>query len=165
MAREAGVSHVILVLIVGLEGVGYSNYEAKLAAEAIVDEDIAPGRSCERHNSTPQLRPSLRPSPGRPSLPAVLDKWRFQPVDLGDAASRLVEAVAEKPAGQLRVGCPEPRNFKSIAQSWLKARKLNKRPIPLPLRFKFSRQFASGCLLAPDHKRGKITFEQYLEEM
>jgi len=30
--------------------------------------------------------------------------------------------------------------------------------------FKFSHQFASGCLLAPDHKDGKITFEQYLEE-
>jgi hypothetical protein len=26
-----------------------------------------------------------------------------------------------------------------------------------------SRQFASGCELAPDHKDGKITFDQYLE--
>jgi nucleoside-diphosphate-sugar epimerase len=46
----------------------------------------------------------------------------------------------------------------------LKARKLIKRLIPLALPFKFSHQFASGCLLAPDHKDGKITFEQYLEE-
>lgn len=29
---------------------------------------------------------------------------------------------------------------------------------------KLSRQFASGCMLAPHHKHGKITFEQYLEE-
>jgi hypothetical protein len=29
---------------------------------------------------------------------------------------------------------------------------------------KFSRQFASGCMLAPRHKDGKITFEQYMEE-
>jgi nucleoside-diphosphate-sugar epimerase len=34
----------------------------------------------------------------------------------------------------------------------------------LHLPFKFSRQFASGCLLVPDHKDEKITFEQYLEE-
>jgi len=29
---------------------------------------------------------------------------------------------------------------------------------------KFRRQFASGCMLGPDHKDGKFTFEQYLEE-
>ena len=29
---------------------------------------------------------------------------------------------------------------------------------------RFSRQFASGCMLAAHHKDGKITFEQYLEE-
>ena len=80
-------------------------------------------------------------------------------------AARLVEVVAERPGGRLPdFGGPEARDFKSIAQSWLKARKLTKRLIPLPLPFKFSRQLASGCLLAPDHKDGKITFEQFLEE-
>ena len=46
----------------------------------------------------------------------------------------------------------------------LKACKLNKRLIPLPLPFKFSRRFASRRLPTPDHKDGKITFEQFLEE-
>jgi nucleoside-diphosphate-sugar epimerase len=54
--------------------------------------------------------------------------------------------------------------YKSIAESWLKASKLNKRLIPRPLPFKFSRQVASGRLLAADHTVGKITFEQYLEK-
>jgi hypothetical protein len=31
------------------------------------------------------------------------------------------------------------------------------------LPFKASRQFAEGRLLTPEHKEGKITFEQYLE--
>jgi hypothetical protein len=87
------------------------------------------------------------------------------PVDPSEVAARLVEVVAETPAGRLPdFGGPEAREFKSVAQSWLKACKLRKRLIPLPLPFKVSRQFASGCLLAPDHKDGKITFEQYLEE-
>jgi hypothetical protein len=51
-----------------------------------------------------------------------------------------------------------------MAASWLKARKLNKRLINLPLPLKFSRQFAEGRLLCPDHKDGKITFEQYLAD-
>jgi hypothetical protein len=42
MAREAGVSHVVCVSIVGIEGVGYLYYKAKLAAEAIVKENIVP---------------------------------------------------------------------------------------------------------------------------
>jgi hypothetical protein len=49
-----------------------------------------------------------------------------------------------------------------VAESWLKARKLSKRLINLPLPLKFSRQFAEGRLLCPDHMDGKITFEQYL---
>ncbi len=78
----------------------------------------------------------------------------------------LVDVVLEKPAGRLPdFGGPEVRKFKSIAEAWLKARKLHKRLIPLPLPFKFSRQFASGRLLAPDHRDGKITFEQYLEQV
>jgi hypothetical protein len=54
-------------------------------------------------------------------------------------------------------GGPEVRDRTSMAQSWLKARKLNKHLLPLPLQFKFGRQFASGCGLTPDHKNGKIT--------
>ena len=59
-------------------------------------------------------------------------------------------------------GGPEVRDFKGVAESWLKARKLSKRLINLPLPLKFSRQFAEGHMLCPDHKDGKITFEQYL---
>jgi hypothetical protein len=33
----------------------------------------------------------------------------------------------------------------------------------MPL-IRFSRQFAEGRLLTPDHRDGKITFEQYLAE-
>lgn len=60
-------------------------------------------------------------------------------------------------------GARRLRDFKSTAQTWRKARKLNKRLIPLPLPFMFSCQFASGCLLTFDYKDGKITSEQSLE--
>jgi hypothetical protein len=40
---------------------------------------------------------------------------------------------------------------------------MNKLLVDLHLPFKFSRQFAEGRLLCPDHKDGTITFEQYLE--
>jgi uncharacterized protein YbjT (DUF2867 family) len=165
MAREAGVSHVVYVSIVGIEGVSYPYYKAKLAAEAIVEENIVPWSILRATQFHTLMETFLEAFSKPPFVAAVPFNWQFQPVDPSEVAARLVEAVAEKPAGRLPdFGGPEVRDFKSIAKSWLKARKLGKRLIPLPLPFKFSRQVASGYLLAPDHKDGKITFEQYLEE-
>src|SRR6267378_6363796 len=42
MAREAGVRHVVYVSIVGMEGVGYPYYKGKLAAEAVIRENLIP---------------------------------------------------------------------------------------------------------------------------
>jgi hypothetical protein len=44
----------------------------------------------------------------------------------------------------------------------LKARRIQKRLVNLTIPTKFSRQFAEGRLLTPEHKDGRITFEQYL---
>lgn len=100
-----------------------------------------------------------------PLLAAVPFKWQFQPVDPGEAASRPVVAVTKEPAGRLPdFGGPEPKTFKSTAESWLKARKLNTRLVPWPLPFKFSPQIASGRLLTPGHTDGEITFEHCLAE-
>src|SRR6202158_464565 len=41
-AREAGVRHVVYISIVGMEGVPYPYYKSKLAAEAVVRENIVP---------------------------------------------------------------------------------------------------------------------------
>jgi len=165
MAREAGIKHVVYVSIVGMERVAYPYYKAKLAAEAVVEENIIPWSILRATQFHTLIETFLEAFSKPPLVAPVPFKWQFQPVDPSEVADRLVDVVVEKPAGRLPdFGGPEVRTFRSLAQSWLKARKLNKRLVPLPLPFKFSRQFASGRLLAPDHKDGKITFEQYLEE-
>jgi uncharacterized protein YbjT (DUF2867 family) len=91
--------------------------------------------------------------------------WKFQPVDPNDVAKRLADVVLGEPAGTLPdFGGPEVRDFESIARSWLAARKLHKRLVNMGIPIKFSRQFAKGLLLCPDHRDGTITFEQYLAE-
>src|SRR5450759_3038214 len=42
MAREEGVRHVVYISIVGMEGIAYPYYKAKLATEAVVQENIVP---------------------------------------------------------------------------------------------------------------------------
>jgi uncharacterized protein YbjT (DUF2867 family) len=165
MAREERVKHVVFISIVGIDGVAYPYYRTKLAAEAVVEESIIPWTILRATQFHSLMETFLEVFSKPPMLAAVPFAWQFQSVDPSEVATRLVEVVKQEPAGRLPdFGGPEVRDFKGIAESWLKSRKLSKRLINLPLPLKFSRQFAAGRLLCPDHKDGKITFEQYLAE-
>jgi uncharacterized protein YbjT (DUF2867 family) len=166
MGREAGIMHVVYVSIVGMEGIHYPYYKAKLAAEAIVQENIVPWSILRATQFHTLMETFLGAFTKPPLIAPVPFTWQFQPVDPKEVAARLVEVVTHEPAGRVPdFGGPEVRDFKSIAVSWLKARKSNKRLINLPMpMMRFSREFAEGRLLTPDHKDGTITFEQYLAE-
>ena len=163
MAREAGVRHAVYISIVGMEGVPYPYYKSKLAAEAVMRENIVPWsilRATQFHTLMEIFLDAMSKLPGLATVPF---SWQFQPVDTSDVARRLVEVITAEPAGMLPdFGGPEVRSFKSLATSWLAVRKPTKRLINLWLPFKFSRMVAAGRLLCPDHRDGTVTFEQYL---
>ena len=163
MAREAGVRHFLYVSIVGMEGVGYPYYKTKLATEAVVRENIVPWSILRATQFHTLIEVFLGTFTTLPLIATVPFRWQFQPVDTRDVARRLLEVVSRDPAGMLPdFGGPEVRDLQSLARSWLAARKSTRRLVNLPLPFKFSRQFAEGRLLCPEHRDGKITFEQYL---
>jgi uncharacterized protein YbjT (DUF2867 family) len=163
-AQEAGVRHLVFVSIVGMEGVKYPYYRWKLAAERLVEDGPVPWstlRSTQFHTLMELFLGGMARLPG---LLAVPYRWQFQPVDPRDVARRLVEVVEGEPRGLLPdFGGPEVRDFKGIAESWLRARKQTRRLVNLPLPVQFSRRFAEGALLCPEHKDGTITWEQYLD--
>ncbi len=126
-AREAGVRHFVYVSIVGMEGIASNPYyRYKLAAEAIVREGMVPWsilRATQFHTMMDMLLGVFSRLPGLAMVPF---SWRFQPVDTTDVAARVVDVVTGEPAGMLPdYGGPEVRDFKSLAASWLKARKLS----------------------------------------
>jgi uncharacterized protein YbjT (DUF2867 family) len=163
MAREAGVRHTVYISIVGMEGVAYPYYKGKLAAEAVMRENIVPWSILRATQFHTLMEIFLNGMSKLPRLATVPFKWQFQPVDPKDVAARLVEVVTAEPAGMMPdFGGPDVRDFKSLAVSWLAKRKPDKRLVNLWLPFKFSRQFESGRLLCPEHRDGTITFEQYL---
>lgn len=162
-ARRAHVKHFVCISIVGMEGVASAYYRAKLAAEAIVAEDIVPWSILRATQFHTQMEIFLGAFSRAPRLAAVPFAWQFQPVDTREVAARLVDVTAAPPAGRLPdFGGPEVRTFKSLAESWLKARRLNKQLVNLPLPTRFSHQVAEGRLLCPRQMEGKTTFEQYL---
>jgi uncharacterized protein YbjT (DUF2867 family) len=163
-ARTAGVGHLVYISIVGMEGVPYPYYRAKLAAEAIVKEGTVPWTILRATQFHTLMELFLGISARPPGLMLVPYRWKFQPVDPSEVGARLAELAVTPPAGLLPdFGGPEVRDFRSLAESWRRARGLRKPMLNLPLPFKASRMFVAGHLLCPDHRDGKITFEQYLE--
>ena len=163
-ARRADVQHVVYVSIVNMEGVNYPYYKRKLEAETVVRENIVPWsilRATQFHTLMEIFLGLMTWTPGLAPIPY---RWQFQPVDTRDVAERLVDVTTGEPAGMLPdFGGPEVRDFRSIAQSWLRARNSRKRLVNFSLPVQASRMFAAGHLLCPEHKDGKITFEQYLQ--
>ena len=162
-AARAHVQHLVFISIVGMEGIAYPYYRAKLEAEKTVREGSVPWtilRSTQFHTLIDFV---LRAFCRVPRLATVPLAWQFQPVDARDVARRLTELAVAPPAGRAPdFGGPEVRTFKSLAEAWLKARRQNRRLVNLAMPFAFSREFAAGKLLAPEHKDGTVTFEQYL---
>lgn len=162
-AKAAGVSHLVFVSIVGMEGIPYPYYSSKLKAEEAVKEGPIPWtilRATQFHNLMQVFLTPLAKLPGLFTLPRG---WKFQPVDTRDVAGRLAGIVTQEPAGVLPdFGGPEILAFDDIALAWAAARGQRRRIVHVPIPMAFSRHFAEGRLLTPDHRDGIITFREYL---
>lgn len=163
-ARRANIKHLVYISIVGIDDVPYPYYRTKVAVEKIFEQGEIPWsilRATQFHDLMETLLHGFSRIPGMTAIPFA---WKYQPVDAREVAARLVEVVLDAPRGMLEdFGGPEVRDFKSIAESWLDARKENRRLVNLPLPFRFSKQFADGRLTT-DHKSGKVDFGHYLAE-
>lgn len=165
LARDANVGHIVYISIVGIDGVSYPYYRTKVATETIVREDMVPRSILRATQFHSFMELALRAFARLPGVIAIPLAWRFQPVESREVAQRVVDVVLAKPAGMLPdFGGPEVRDFKSIAESWLAARKDTRKLMNLWLPFKASRRVADGRVTCPEHKDGRVTFDQYLAE-
>lgn len=163
-AQKASIKHVVYISIVGIDDVPYPYYRTKVACEQLVKQSAIPWsilRATQFHDLMETL---LRRASRVPGITAVPFAWKYQPVDAKEVAARLVQVVLGEPQGMLEdFGGPEVRDFKSIAEAWLVARKENRMLINLPMPFRFSKQFAEGKLTT-EHMSGKLDFDGYLAE-
>ena len=164
-AKEANIQYLVYPSIVGMEGVPYPYYRTKLAVEEIVKQSGLPWsilRATQFHELMETFLGGFSRVPGLTMIPF---SWQFQPVDSREVAQRVVDVTLGKPQQMLPdFGGPEIRDFKGLAESWLKARHKHRRLVNLRMPFKFSKEWSEGRLLTPEHKEGKVTFEQYLAE-
>ncbi|MBI2914000.1 MAG: NAD(P)H-binding protein [Chloroflexi bacterium] len=162
-ARDAGTPHLFYISIVGIDRVPLGYYKAKLAAEKLIEEAGVPWsnlRATQFHSLIDMFLHMLYRVPGVLLLPTA---YKFQPIDTGEVAQRVVECAARGPCGRLPdLGGPQVLTFGEMARAWLKARRKRAAVLPLPLLGATATGFRRGHNCVPEHAEGKTTWAQWL---
>jgi uncharacterized protein YbjT (DUF2867 family) len=154
--------HFLYMSIVGVDRHPLPYYKAKRVAEMEVEAAGLPHtilRATQFHSLLDGFLTRLARLPVVPVPRGV----RFQPVDAGEVAARLVALVGAGPSGQVAdMGGPEVRTFDDLARAWLRARGRTRRVVGFPIAGRAARAFKEGVNLCPRHKDGTLTWEDWL---
>lgn len=162
-AKQAGVGHLIVLSIVGVDRVAYGYYQGKRAQEKLLETGGVPW-SVLRATQFFELPQSLLAH----RFPiAAMPKMLSQPVDTTDVATTLVDLVEAGPSGYATpVAGPERLQVVDMARRIERARGSRRPVLPIPVPGKVGRQLATGGLV-PDgeYVHGKRTFDEYLSSL
>jgi len=161
-AKAAGVSHFFYISIVGIDRIPLPYYKHKLAAERLIEESGVP-YSIQRAPQFFTLLDDVLRNLLRFPVGVYPAGFKFQPIDPGEVAERIVQQVAAGPGGRLaEIAGPEVRTAGELARTWLKARGKRRLLVPLPLFGKVAAGYRTGYNCAPESKYGRITWAQWL---
>jgi uncharacterized protein YbjT (DUF2867 family) len=172
-ASRAGAPHLVYISVIGADRVpvvsgidramfGYFGF--KLAAERVVAGSGLPWttlRAAQFHESFAMVARQLARLPVIP-VPAG---FRFQPVDGGEVAERLVELTLGPPAGLvLDLGGPRVYGMADLLRAYLRARGQHRLMGPVRIPGQAARAVRAGANLAPQRAVGRRTWEDFLAE-
>jgi uncharacterized protein YbjT (DUF2867 family) len=163
-ASDAGVSHLLYISIVGIDDFPFSYYQAKLACEERIQAGDVPFtilRATQFHELLDER--FLPPLFQLPLLALVPTDLKFQVIDSGEVARRMIELVQAGPSGRVAdAGGPQVRTMGELATGWMRARGKKRTIVPLPLPGRAAAAFRRGQNTCPDERYGKVTWEEYL---
>jgi len=172
-ASRAGAQHLVYISVVGADRIlvvsgvdramfGY--FAAKRAAENVVADSGLPWttlRATQFHDLILTVAQQLAKLPVMP-VPAGV---RYQPIDAGDVAARLVELSLGKPSGLVpAIGGPRVYQLTELLRSYLRASHRHRLLMPVRLPGKAARAVRAGANLAPEQAVGHRTWEDFLAE-
>jgi uncharacterized protein YbjT (DUF2867 family) len=164
-ARASGSPHIVYPSIVGIDRSTYGYYQAKYAAEGLIEQGPLPWtivRATQFHDYV--LR--LIQSSGADTLPVVslIEGMRFQSIDVGEVADRLVMFMEDGPAAHAPdMGGPQILTLEEMTEVYLRIRG-RQATIRSEAGDRF-RVFRSGLNLVPNHAVGTITWEAFLDRL
>ena len=170
-ASRAGTRHLVYISVVGADRIPISSgidramfgyFESKLAAERVVANSglsWATLRSTQLYESMLLLVQQMARLP----LVPVPAGWKFQPIDGGEVAERLVGLALDTPSGLVPdMGGPRVYEMTELVRTYLHARGKHRLIMPVWTPGTAARVFRSGANLAADGAVGRRTWEDFL---
>jgi uncharacterized protein YbjT (DUF2867 family) len=172
-ASHAGAPYLVNVSVVGadripvtsgLDRAMFGYFAAKLAAERVVADSGLKWTTLRATQFHDLILMTVRQMARLPVVP-VMAGVRFQPVDAGEVAARLVELALDGPAGLVPdIAGPRVYGMDELVRSYLRAVHKRRALVPVRLPGGALRALRSGANLAPDRAVGRRTWEEFLAE-
>jgi len=163
-ARQAGVSHLVFISIVGIDRVPWAGGKAKLASEDLIEHSGIPWsilRATQFHYGIDFLLHVLTRLPLVALLPTDL---LLQPVAEEEVARRLFEIVQAGPSGRLPdMGGPQVYTSGELARIWFRQRGIHRAILPLWLPGKTASRLRQGGNTCPQQATGTVSWEAWLQ--
>jgi uncharacterized protein YbjT (DUF2867 family) len=170
-AARAGARHLVYISVVGADRVPvvsgvdramFGYFAAKRAAEQVIAGSGLPWttlRATQFHASMLMVARQMAKLPVIP-VPAG---FRFQPVDAGEVAARLVELALGEPAGLVPgVAGPRVYGMAELLRGYLRASGRRRLILPIWLPGRAAAAMRAGANLAPNRAVGRHTWEDFL---
>lgn len=162
-ARQAEVSHIVYVSIVGVDKVPYAYYKSKLEAERLVEDSGVPWsvlRTTQFHDFVLALAQQF----ARPPL-VVVPRLRVQPIDVRDVAERLADILAAGPSGRVDdLGGPAVYRGEALLRRYLAHVGVQRTVVAATLPGAAWRALREGANLVPEPGGGRRGFFEFLDE-
>jgi uncharacterized protein YbjT (DUF2867 family) len=163
-ARERA-PHLIYPSIVGIDYSAYPYYQAKLAAERLIEQGPLPWsilRATQFHDFVAGLLQSF--GAAKSAEIVIPGGMRFQSVEVREVAAQLVTLVERGPIGRYAdMGGPEVLTFDAMAAAYLRIRGRSATIRSANLSRTLYDVFRSGVNLTPDHAQGVVTWDAWLQ--
>lgn len=172
-ASRAGVRHLVYISVIGTDRIPvvsaidramFGYFDSKRAAEQVVTDSGLPWttlRAAQFHDLVLMVARAMARLPVIP----VPSGFRFQPVDSGEVAGRLVELTLGDPVGLVPdMAGPKVYDTAELVRGYLHAHGMRRLMVPVRLPGKAARAVRAGANLAPQRAVGQRTWEEFLTQ-
>jgi uncharacterized protein YbjT (DUF2867 family) len=170
-AAQAGARHLVYISVVGddripiesaIDRAMFGYFGSKRAAERLVADSGIPWTTLHVTQVHDLMLATLQQLAKLPVIP-VPSGFRFQPIDEGEVADRLVELALDRPAGLVPdMAGPRVYTMAELVRGYLRVVGKRRLIVSMPMFGKAAAAFRAGANLAPDRAVGRRTWEDFL---
>jgi uncharacterized protein YbjT (DUF2867 family) len=172
-ASRTGARHLVYISVVGADRIPvvsgvdramFGYFASKLAAERVIAESGLPWTTLRATQFHDLMLTTARQMVRLPVVP-VPSGFRFQPIEAGEVAARLVELALGIPAGLVPdIAGPKVYGMADLIRGYLRARRQHRLLVPVRLPGKAARAYRAGANLTPERAVGRRTWEEFLAD-